>query len=617
MSFGYFERNESTFPFQNGIVMSTGKLSNVPGPNNSLSDDTAPNWGEDNDLQQILGINNTYNATVIEFDFTPNSDKVRFRYIFASEEYQENDSNTCIYSDVFVFLIKPLGGNYTNIAVVPGTSTPVEVTTVHPEIPGENGCPAENELYFESFNGTNSPINFNGQTTPMTAEADVVPGQTYHIKLVIADDKNYRYDSAVFLEAGSFGISADLGPDRIGNDALCPGETYWLQVAQTDQNPIGYVWYKDGNLLSGETTDQLLVSTAGTYTVEVDFGNGCIATDEVIIQYADLTNLNKQTLTECTTGNGTFYDLTKVENELLQNNYLQIDGYFLSSEDADNQTNPITNPKSFKSSSQGQIVYVRVSFSDVCHQNVEIQLLEIPQPQIDPHSRIQSFCEGDSGIVLQSGLLDDSTEDYLFSWSTGASTPTISVEEPGEYSVKITKITKINGVSYFCSVANTIQVFVSEAPQISIDILGKFGNNSVKIIAEGNGNYVYALDNQEYSVQTIYRVSPGKHTAYAKDLNGCGASAKSFTVLDYPKFFTPNNDGVNDYWQLIGLDRKEIQIEKTYILDRYGKLLATVSPYTNGWNGTYNGKPLPSGEYWFRVEFINGSVFAGHFSLIR
>src|SRR5690606_3365470 len=220
---------------------------------------------------------------------------------------------TCVYSDVFAFLIKPLGGNYTNIAVVPGTSIPVKVTTVHPEIPG--ACPAENEAYFENFNGTNSPINFNGQTTALTAESTVVPGQTYHIKLVITDDKNYRYDSAVFLEAGSFNIGAELGMDLLGENALCQGETHLLQVAQTNNTPIGYTWFKNGVAIPGETTDQLLVSSAGTYKVEMDFGNGCIAVDDVIVEYADLTGIPAQKLYKCAANGLAVFNLTDVETD--------------------------------------------------------------------------------------------------------------------------------------------------------------------------------------------------------------------------------------------------------------------------------------------------------------
>jgi len=197
-SYGYFDGNNSSFPFQNGIVLSTGKLNNVQGPNTTLSDDNAPNWGGDIDLENSLQESNTTNATIIEFDFTSPANQISFRYIFASEEYQEGDSSTCQYSDLFGFLIRPAGSNkqYTNIAVVPNTQTPVKVTTVHPEIPGQ--CDAINEAYFESFNDQTAPINFNGQTKILTATATTIPNETYHVKLVIADEQNYRYDSAVF-----------------------------------------------------------------------------------------------------------------------------------------------------------------------------------------------------------------------------------------------------------------------------------------------------------------------------------------------------------------------------------------------------------------------------------
>ena len=197
LSYGYFDGMGSSFPFQRGIVLSTGKLINTEGPNDSLSDDDAPNWNGDADLENTLNESQTINATILEFDFKSVATQVSFKYLFASEEYQDSDSNTCQYSDLFGFLIRPINDTqYTNIALVPNTTTPVKVTTVHPDIP--NGCPAVNELYFESFNGTVSPINFNGQTKVMSATATIIPNETYHVKLVIADHINYRYDSAVF-----------------------------------------------------------------------------------------------------------------------------------------------------------------------------------------------------------------------------------------------------------------------------------------------------------------------------------------------------------------------------------------------------------------------------------
>ncbi|WP_431164059.1 choice-of-anchor L domain-containing protein, partial [Flagellimonas beolgyonensis] len=85
----YFNATGTSFPFESGIVLSTGRLINVPGPNDSLSDDDAANWAGDIDLETALNENQTYNATILEFDFTAVASQVSFRYLFASEEYQE------------------------------------------------------------------------------------------------------------------------------------------------------------------------------------------------------------------------------------------------------------------------------------------------------------------------------------------------------------------------------------------------------------------------------------------------------------------------------------------------------------------------------------------------
>ena len=173
-SYGYFNANGSSFPLDSGVVLSTGKLSNVGGPNDSLSDDDASNWGGDPDLEMILNESNTLNATIIEFNFSASASRISFNYVFASEEYQENNSSTCQYSDLFGFLIrKDTDVDYTNIALVPTTETPVKVTTVHSGVPGE--CDPINEAYFGSWNSNSAPINFNGQTAVLTATAKYHP----------------------------------------------------------------------------------------------------------------------------------------------------------------------------------------------------------------------------------------------------------------------------------------------------------------------------------------------------------------------------------------------------------------------------------------------------------
>mgnify|MGYP003671783392 CR=1 FL=1 len=361
-SYGYFDATGTSFPFQNGIVLSTGRLSNVQGPNDNLSDDDGNNWTGDNDLEVALQETNTLNATILEFDFTSIANEISFRYIFASEEYQENNANTCNFSDLFGFLIRPINSStYQNIALVPGTNTPVKVTTVHPEIP--NGCAAQNEMFFDTFNPSTAPINFNGQTEILTATATTIPNQTYHVKLVIADEQNFRFDSAVFLEAGSFKLSSNLGPDRLlaNRTALCGTETLLLDAAQT--NAVAYQWFKNGTVIAGAINSTYTVVDAGVYSVEVTLNNTCISEGEITVEYADLPVVNSITVFECDANQDglTTYNIYSFEGDIITDQADSIIDFYLSSADAENEIDEITNPNNFSNSTPNQVVYALVS----------------------------------------------------------------------------------------------------------------------------------------------------------------------------------------------------------------------------------------------------------------
>lgn len=706
-SYGYFDASGTNFPFESGIVMSTGRLSNVPGPNTSLSDDDANGWGSDPDLNAVLGVNNTTNATVLEFDFVPNANNIRFNYIFASEEYQENNTNTCVYSDVFTFLIKPEDGDYTNIAVVPNTNTPVKVTTVHPEIPG--GCEAENEEYFGSFNQGNSPINFNGQTAVLTAETAVTPNQTYHIKLVIADEQNYRYDSAVFLQADSFDISADLGEDHTiaNNNPVCTGDSIVLspEIATTAGS---YQWYQDGALLTGETANTYTVTMAGTYEVEVTLASGCVATDAVLVEYTSATAANNAVLTQCDEdGDGlTTYNLHNADAEILgQNQNLQITGYYYSEYNAENGNYPINDPDVFYNASPNQTVYVGIENQFGCTavatislqtiesniatvtlygcdetnnegianfnlteattqitagiaENVQVSYFETPENaylntnsvstnfsntlpyQQTLYARIYNsngcygvtqvtlivqrapalpedvemlFCEtsNQGSVTLYAGV-QDNTANYTFEWNSGEMTPSIQVNSAGNYSVLVTNDNGCSAVRYFTLTPSSVAT-------VSYTVSGTVGNNSIQLTATGSGTYVYALDdlNTFQDSPVFSNVSMGVHTAYAKDLNGCGVTSITIYIIGFPNYFTPNSDGVNDTWNIFGENPANSQIVNIAIFDRYGKLMSVIYPNQTGWNGRYKNQIASSDDYWFVIQFTDGSTYKNHFSLVR
>ena len=293
-SYGYFTSGTSAFPFANGIILSTGRAKLAEGPNNSLSSDgQGMDWPGDQDLEQILQAGRTMDATILEFDFTPLSNKISFDYMLSSEEYHDNAP--CRFADGFAFLLKQVGstGPYQNLAIIPGTTTAVSTMNIRPEIGGPGGCRAENEEYFGGFNGIEHPTNFNGQTIVMKAQADVIPGRTYHIKLVIADEANYQYDSAIFLGGGSFKVETDLGDDQLvaNNNPLCQGER--LTLSATNSNATSYEWFKNGVSQTGFTTDQFPISVneSATYSVKVGLGGTCFSEGKIKIEYAPTVNV--------------------------------------------------------------------------------------------------------------------------------------------------------------------------------------------------------------------------------------------------------------------------------------------------------------------------------------
>ena len=160
-------------------------------------------------------------------------------------------------------------------------------------------------------------------------------------------------------------------------------------------------------------------------------------------------------------------------------------------------------------------------------------------------------------------------------------------------------------------------------PNVTVDIISEdFSENNIIVISpDNNGNYEYNLDgNQWQQDNTFTNVSGGIHEIEVRDIRGCGITTYNIYIIDYPRFFTPNGDGYNDYWNIEALS---IQPEsKIYIFDRYGKLIKQIRPSGLGWDGIYNGQIMPTNDYWFYLEYndlVTGEPkqFRSHFTLKR
>ncbi len=380
-SFGYFEQSGSGFPFQNGIIISTGDAFSA---GNALNVNTLnegeDSWGTDTDLETALGLSNTLNATSIEFDFTSISNQIQFNYILASEEYYGNFP--CEYSDGFAFLIKPVGSPnpYTNIAVVPGTSTPVNTSTIHPEVVGF--CDAENEQFFDGYNVGDT--NYNGRTKVLSANATIIPNTQYHIKLIIADQTDENYDSAVFIEGNSFNATVDLGEDitTCAENVTLNGDI---------QNPDAtYTWYMNNSPISGENNTSLIVSESGNYTVEVTIPlneSTCVIDDSVLITLSSEQTaepISDYEICDDLSGDEReFFDLSTRNNEVLgavpSANYNI--SYHYSENDVDNNTSAITDQ--IQNSTNPLQIFVRIEDQDSgCLAYTSFNLVVNPLPEI-------------------------------------------------------------------------------------------------------------------------------------------------------------------------------------------------------------------------------------------
>ncbi len=703
-SYGYFTAGTSGFPFTDGVILSTSRAVSTMGPNDSILSETANNWMGDVDLEQALFISNTSDATLLEFDFIPLTSTISFNYIFASEEYHGNAP--CKYSDGFAFLLKESGSSnaYQNLALIPNTTIPVKVTTVHPEITG--ACAAQNETYFGSYNGSNAPINFNGQTVVMTATSAVTPGTSYHIKLVIADETNPQYDSAIFLGGSSFKIGLNLGPDRLisTKTALCNGATTVLNATQNGTN--SYQWFLNNVAITNATNASYTVNSPGDYSVRVTPLNSiCGAFGSIKIEYYPQLSLQNTTLIQCDLNNDGFaiYNLTKAI-PLITNNDTTLNAYsfYVNALDAQNQNNVIVNYSAF-SNTVANTVYVRITSSltgcwavatiqlqvsntAVASQNpisicdtdsikdgistFNLQILATPQILNGlPLGTVVEYYLTENEALLQINLLPTSftnttanqqviyarivngsacysiipltllinkftpqlletVTDYIcysstvllqapigytnYLWNTTSTSNAISVQNPGAYSVLITDS---NG----CTNTKNYIVNSSESAIITgVDVID-FNNdsNSIEVKFTGNGNYVFSLDGIHYQNSPIFsNLEIGTYTVWVKDINNCGITISNLvTVLDYPHYFTPNNDGFNDFWQIKNLDK----YPKAAILlfDRYGKLLKQISPFSSGWDGNFNNVQMPADDYWFYLNLGANRIIKSHFTLKR
>ena len=387
--------------------------------------------------------------------------------------------------------------------------------------------------------------------------ASLQNGTTYYASQTINGCESERV--AVLVN-----IQNTTTPTALANQIFCSSQNPTLNTISITGTQIK--WYDNssaGNLLANTTP----IQDGQTYYASQTL-NGCESTTRIpvsisLISTLPVTNYEEQFCDDLNDGTETI-DLSSYNSSIISNTSDYTFTYYESLSAAENEigSSKITNFSTYKLILGENKIYVRVNSNTPCYAVAELKLTLFSKPII-PIEDIVPICESNS-IVIDAG---SGFDHYL--WSNGATTQTITVANPGVFSVTVTN----DFSSISCSSTKNFTVKNSNKASItSIETKDwTDNNNEINVFATGSGEYEYSIDGYNYQNSTQFSgLYSGKYSIYVRDKNGCGTAKQEVYLLMYPKFFTPNGDGYNDTWKIKFSEYEEGLIVKLF--DRYGKL---------------------------------------------
>lgn len=394
----------------------------------------------------------------------------------------------------------------------------------------------------------------------------------------------------------------------------CLGQgTEFSLNSNTEINSI--IWDFGDGFTSTETNPTHYYQNAGSYTISAEInapGETFYITNIITINNFPVAN-TPEDMYRCDdieNGGYQFFDLSTKNSEIYNLPGVNIT-YHLSEENAIDNIDPLET--NYENISNPQTIYVRVqnSLSPDCFDITSFQLhvLETPISSED----IVYLCTNES-VVLSAGEGFD-----YYNWSNGETTESITVNTTGNYAVEVINSLQTSQGEITCAGNRLFTVVESDEALITnVEVTDWTENdNTISVFVDGIGDYEYSLDNVTYQDEGVFsNLLPGEYVVYVRDKNNCGIVTQEVYLLYYPRFFSPNGDGVNEYWQIEFSDSEPDN--EILIYDRYGKLLVQIPPNSLGWDGTYDGAKMPAADYWFKIKRPGkNKVYTGHFSLKR
>ena len=554
---GYFNNISGTqIHIDSGIVLTNGraKTAEIPGwgvngngisPASSVLADLNQGLPGDADLARLIGvpITETHDACILEFDFVPLGDSIKFNYVFGSEEYPDY---VCHFNDVFAFFIDGPGfPGLTNIALIPGTNDAVTINHVNDTAACSIFYP---QYYIKNY--TNVNFTYNGHTTVLTAAAKVQPCQTYHLKLAIADVGDGAFDSGVFLEAKSLSsnvisLSSTTEVDPQNNNYLvegCSSGSFKIKRPEAGSSPLSVSLLYGGTATNGVDV-QLLPSlvtipsnqsevtvnvipiidniTEGIETLKIYALAGCNATtasDSIVIQIRDYDTLGiapdtavicKNAAIQLTASTG--YSIYQWDaNPTLNNAGIR---------------NPVATPVS------PVTTYYCTSTEGTCHGRDSSLLI---WKYLHLISKTEINCKGYStGEIKVAGELYWARPvQYAINNAPYQSDSTFSNLPVGTYSVKIKDATGcIDSL-----VINIAQLYpdllISNTPIIPASCSGNADGIATINVTGGNNPYLFSIDGINFQPNNVLNLTQGNYLVTVKDNNNCTTTKNIFIPLN-------------------------------------------------------------------------------------
>ncbi len=492
----------------------------------------------------------------------------------------------CISSDAIAVIIP-----FTNFTSLPTLTSPQLFCIQQNATINSIAITGQNIKWYDAL--TNGNLLSNSTT--------LVNGATYYASQTINGCESKRASVLV-------NIQNTPAPTGNTNQSFCTSQNATLLNIVVSGTNV--VWFNSPTSSSPLANTTLLTNNTTYYTTQNI--NGCESVNRLAVTINLINTLNATNYSEiiCDDLNNN----VEIKNLTNYNTYLisstgNTFSYYNNYNDAVNSIGNITNFTTYNLALGTNTFYVRIDSPNTCFQIVTLTLELVSKPII-PINDIAPICEG-SFITLDGGNNYDS-----YTWSTGETTQNITITQPGSYSVIVTE----NHGTTTCSSTKNFNVVNSNVATIQEIISSDWtdNNNTITVLLQNNsqGDYEYSLDGIDFQNNNIFsNLEAGEYTVFVRDKNGCGIVSEDLYLLTYPKFFTPNGDGYNEYWK-IKLSENEPNLT-IKIFDRYGKLLKQLGSNSIGWDGTYLGNNVPSSDYWFVVTRENGKEYKGHFSLKR